>query len=209
MSRRFILLSALFFALMLLIVPAPALAQVENINFDDLLASLGPRDGRALIYDVLLYMIFFIAFINQFLIPDKQLPITVLNFIVMGLALALKLLVEVPTNVNDFTCNFRPPNSVFIPNDYAVFFMNVGIFLAPLLMAGGLRSVKGKSSKAVAPSIFLAILSGSYMAAFWFLEQRPCSDVPRYEESGIELFLIVGVFSLHLIGSRLRGWFRR
>ncbi len=202
MSRNRFLMLILFVMALLWVVPLPALAQVTELDFDDILASLGPRNGRALLYDIFLYLIFFVAFINQFLIPDKQLLITVANFLVMGTALAVKLLVPVPVQA----CGFIPANAIFAPDDLAVFLMNVVMFALPLLMAGGSRSVKGKPSKAVMPSVFLALLGGGYFFLFWLLDQRPCSEIFIRTEIylPLESMMVLGVFSLGALRNRLR-----
>lgn len=172
MLRNRSLLILLFVVLSLFIV-SPALAQTtsEDINFQDILDALGPRSGVALLYDILLYLIFFFGLINTFLIPDKQIGVTVMNFTVMGLALASKLLIEVEGNPN--------PSAILVPTDFAVLPINVAIFVIPLLMAGMLRSVKGKRSNAMFPALIMGLMGGAYFFLFWAQEQNNPDDVPQ------------------------------
>lgn len=171
----------LLFILLLLVASlfmvSPALAQeTSDINPEDLLEALGPRDGNALIFDILLYLIFFFGFINTFLIPDKQLAVSLMNFLVMGLALVSKLLIDVGGEEWIIDVN---PSAILVPGDFAVLPINVGIFVVPLLMAGMLRSVKGKRSPALFPCLIMGLLGGTYFFIFWATEQRPLSDIPR------------------------------
>jgi hypothetical protein len=170
--HNFLMLSLLFVSLLLWVMPFPSMAQDVNLSFNDVLDALKPRSGRGLIYDILLYLIFILAFINQFLIPDKQLPMTLLNFSTMGAAIVIKLLVSIPGT----PCTWV--DATFQPDDYPTFFINIWLVVAPLLLAGGLRSVKGKPSNAVAPAVLTFLLSAVYFFIFWFTEQRPCSDPP-------------------------------
>lgn len=166
------IMGLLFVSILFWVLPAPIMAQTPDLSFDDVVSAIKPRDGRGIIYDILLYIIFILAFINQFLIPDKQLPMTILNFSTLGAALIIKLLVMIPS----VPCTWV--DATFQPDDYATFFINIWLVVAPLLVAGGLRNVKGKPSKAVGPAILMFICAGIYFFAFWFTEQRPCSDPP-------------------------------
>lgn len=94
--NNLLILSLLFVSVLLWVIPFPSMAQTVDLSFSDVLDTLKPRGGRGLIYDILLYAIFILAFINQFLIPDKQLPMTLLNFSTMGAAIIIKLLVTIP-----------------------------------------------------------------------------------------------------------------
>jgi len=150
---------------LLLVGVSPALAQSANdVNLDDIIEALGPREGEELIFDILLYLIFFIGLINSFLIPDKQMSVSLLNFTVIGLALVSKLLIGTHSSAILEAC------------DIGTLVIHVGIFVFPLLCAGMLRSVKGKRSKAMLPSILLGLLGGGYFFMFWFLEQRDCES---------------------------------
>lgn len=168
MTRKHFMLILLYILLALLVVPTVYAQGTTDLEFSDIVDAIGPRTGRDLLWDVMLYMIFFLALINMFMIPDKQLMVTILNFIVMGLAIMSKLLVGTE-NTTD---------RVFQRGDLPVLVFNVGMFVIPLIMAGMLRSVKGKRPKAIYVCIIMGLLGGAYFFMFWAMEQRQLSEVP-------------------------------
>ena len=173
------MLMILLLGVCLLFVVSPALAQqrsIEDVNFDDIVDALGPRNGQALLFDIMLYIIFILGVINSALIPDKQLFVAILNFTVIGLTVVSKLLIDVANDGGVFY-----PSAILEPGDFAVLPINVGIFVIPLIMAGMLRSVKGKPSKALFPCLLMGLLGGAYFFIFWATEQRTLSEVPTYE----------------------------
>lgn len=172
MSKKLILvvLAMAFFFVM----PVAAQTSSSDINFQDILDSLGPRTGTALLFDILLYSIFFLGFINMMLIPDKQLFPSMLNFTILGLAIASKLLIEVKSDDPAFN-----PSAIMDATDFAVLPINVGMFVLPFIIAGMLRSVKGKPTKAVYPALLMGLLGGVYFFFFWSMEQNDPDQVPE------------------------------
>lgn len=161
MVRNRILVVLLFLLLTLTVVPVVAAQGTGDIDLGDIVDALGPRSGQALIWDLFLYAIFFLGFLNMLLIPDKQLFSSMLNLLVMGLAVVSKLLVGYPPN-----------NPVLAPADLPVLIFNAGMFTLPFIIAGMQRSVKGKPSKATIPAIIMGLLGGGYFFLFWAMEQR-------------------------------------
>ena len=163
MQRHYFALTAfiaLFFVFGLgAVMPAQA-QSTADLDFNDIIQALGPRSGQDLLWDVLLYGIFLLGLINVVLIPDKQLFASMLNLLVMGLAIVSKLLVG------------TGPNAILAPTDLPVLVLNVGMFTLPLIIAGMLRPVKGKSSKAMLPAILMGIMGGAYFFMYWAVEQR-------------------------------------
>ena len=168
--RRNRVLILMLFALMVMGYANPAYAQSTNdVNFKDILTALGPRSGQDLLFDILLYTIFFIGLVNSFLIPDKQLMASLLNFLVMGIAVVSKLLIGYP-----------PDDPLLTPTDSPVLILNVAVFVIPLIIAGSLRSYKGKRTKAMMPAIFQGLIGGTYFFLFWALLQRNSSDTTPF-----------------------------
>lgn len=158
MTRKHLIIAMLYMLLSLTLVPSAFAQSTTDIEFSDIVDALGPRTGTDLILDIFLYLIFFFGLINMFLISDKQLLPTMLNFTVMGLAIVSKLLVG------------REPG--IEATAFAVLVLNVGIFVIPLIMAGMLRANKGKAPPAMPSSILMGLLGGGYFFMFWFFEQR-------------------------------------
>lgn len=202
--RRNRLILVIVLGLVALGTASPVLAQsVEDINFQDILNALAPRGGQAIMFDILLYMIFFLGLVNNFMIPDKQILPAMLNFGVIGLAIVSKLLVEVQNDGGAVN-----PSAILEPGDLPVLIINVGIFVLPLLIAGSLRAVKGKRSNALFPAIVMGLLGGAYFFLFWALEQRGLSEVPQpgddmQDQTGM---LMIGIV---LGWQAIRGRFRR
>ncbi len=158
MKRHHIQVILLYLLLAFTAVPVTFAQSTSDLEFGDILNALGPRTGEDLIFDILLYIIFFLTFINMFLIPDKQMFVTILNFTVMGFAIVSKLLIG----------DGLPLEATDLP----VLVLNVGMFTIPLVIAGMLRSVKGKPSRAMLPAILTGLIGGGYFFLFWFLKQR-------------------------------------
>ncbi len=197
-------------SMVFMVSPAMAQGTGVNIQLSDIGRLLGPRQGVYLLFDILLYLIFFFGMVNTLLIPDKQLFQSLLNISVIGVAILSKLLVGgvlyVPFDElgNAYT---------FPPCDFPVLIMNVWIFVAPLLVAGLLRSVKGKRTKALEVSILMGLLGGAYFFLFWATQQQQCSTAPRPGDLEQELgpgasLLIAMTFSLPIIEYRARQFVR-
>ncbi len=160
MPRKHFYLILLYFLLAFLIVPVAHAQSTADLDFNDVIRELGPRSGDELLWDIMLYFIFFLGLINTFLIPDKQIFPSMLNFLVMGLAIVSKLLVGDGRTIQ--------------PTDFAVLILNVGMFVIPLIMAGMLRTYgrKGRAPRALIPCIMMGLTGGAYFFLFWALEQR-------------------------------------
>jgi hypothetical protein len=145
------------------VVPAAHAQNTKNIDLNEALSNLGPRSGQDLIWDIFLYAIFLIGLLNMGLIPEKQLFPSMLNFGVIGMAVTAKLLVG------------EGPSKVFDPLHFGTFILNVGMFIFPLIIAGMVRSVKGKPSKAIWPAAFQGLLGGGHFFLYWYMVQRGMS----------------------------------
>lgn len=159
MKGRWVSIILLFILFSLLVVPNVYAQSSQDIDIDDIISAIGPRSGQELIFDVLLYAIFFMGMVNMFLIPEKQLMPTMLNFIVIGLAVVSKLLVG------------TEPDSYITPGNFATLVFNSGMFVLPLITAGMVRSRFG-TPKAMITCAITGLIGGGYFFIFWALEQR-------------------------------------
>lgn len=151
----FIILLLIFASL----IAVPTASAQQDLDFNDIVDALGPRDGNELIFDLLLYAIFFMGMVNMLLIPEKQLFPAMLNFTVIGLAVISKLLVG------------DEPDSTIKPDDFATLLLNAGMFVLPLITAGMVRSRFG-TPKAMMTCAITGLLGGGYFFVFWALAQR-------------------------------------
>ncbi len=67
----------LFLFLVFTLIPAVSAQGTADVDINDIINALGPRtDGypsHYLIFDIMLYLIFFLCLVSMMLIPDKQL----------------------------------------------------------------------------------------------------------------------------------------
>ncbi|MDX1992656.1 MAG: hypothetical protein SF029_09710 [bacterium] len=180
MSHKRILLVTLFLFMSLLLAPVTQ-AQQNDVNFDQILSSLGPRttaqgyENIYLIFDILLYAIFFLSLVNMFLIPDKQLAVSLLNFTVILATVFAKVGVASIPGVPEVA----HPNAIISMCALPVLPLNAVIFIFPLLIAGMTR----KSSKyaGTPPSLFVGgltgLIGGAYFFMSWALEIRSCATI--------------------------------
>jgi len=132
-----------------------AYAQSVSIDFNQILARLGPRTGTDLLFDILLYTIFGLGFVTMLLVPDKQLLASMIMVLVLFMAVLAKI-------------------ELFGPTDFAVFVINVGMWVLPWIVAGMVRAphrYKRVSPKAMLPGILTGILGAGYFFLFWALKQ--------------------------------------
>ncbi|GIL12088.1 MAG: hypothetical protein BroJett038_08080 [Chloroflexota bacterium] len=124
------------------------LAQQINIPMNEIIARLAPRSGIELLYDICLYIVFFLCLIVMFMQSDKQLVPTILAGLVGALAVIAKL-------------------NVFDPKAFGSLVINATIFVFPIIVAG---ITKAKRSQPLA--IIAGVFGGVYFFMFWFISQR-------------------------------------
>ncbi|HLU11657.1 MAG TPA: hypothetical protein VK003_18425 [Oceanobacillus sp.] len=129
---------------------------MEGIDFQTILFYLGPTSGE-LIWNILLYFIFFFALITMLVMPDKNLVATLLISAVLMTTVIAKL-----------SLSARPP--IIRADDFLMYVLNVSTFVFPLLVAGIVRAKK--KGKVVPAAITTAFFGGVYFFLFWFFVQR-------------------------------------
>lgn len=184
--KRIILAGVLLFLLMA-VAPVALAQDLKNIELADILDALGPRKGDQLIEDILLYAIFIVGLVTALLVPDKQMFVQVIMFLVVLAALVAKLLIG------------RHASAIWDACDIPVLGINVLMFVGPMISAGMLRSVKGKRSSAVVPAIFTGLLGGGYFFLYWLFEQKDAGCTGQAMPGVIDAIgqlpnLIIGLF---------------
>ena len=132
---------------------------MNSINFQDIVALLSPGTGQAIIWSILLYIIFFFGLITMFAMPDKNMIPTLLIASVLLFAIVAKLSVAALD---------LHKQTIIGKTDFGMFVINVGMFVLPLVAVGMARARK---SKATAPAIITALTGGTYFFLFWFIVQ--------------------------------------
>jgi hypothetical protein len=129
-----------------------------DIDFQEIIALLGPGTGQTLIWSIFLYIIFFFGLITLLTIPDKNMIPTLLLASVLLFAIVGKL--SVTASFND---------AIIKPKDFGMFVINVGMFVFPLIAVGMIRARK---SRATAPALITAFAGAVYFFLYWMIAQQ-------------------------------------
>lgn len=121
---------------------------MNGLTAQDILSNLAPRSGVNLVYDIVLYIIFFMDLILMFGQSDKQTLPTIMAGGAAALAVVAKL-------------------DVFAPREFGSLIVNAGMFVLPLFVVGI------SNAKKVQPlGVISAVFSALYFFAYWFFSQR-------------------------------------
>jgi hypothetical protein len=158
MSHKRVLYLVLLLLTFAVVPAAHAQTELPPIDMNEVLRRLGPGQGQQLLWDIMLYAIFFMALITSFLVPDKQLLATLAITAVMAMAVIAKLqYVNIPVNKT--------------PDNLIILAVNAGMFTFPLIVAGMVRARCG-TPKAMAPAVLTGLLGGGYFFLYWALVLR-------------------------------------
>ncbi|KXK22901.1 MAG: hypothetical protein UZ15_CFX003000791 [Chloroflexi bacterium OLB15] len=130
-----------------------------NVNVQEILVLLGPGSGD-LVWNIMIYAVFFLALISLLLMPDKNLLPTLLVAGVMFAAVVAKLSLSVGFGQ-------RP---ILKECEFGMLIINIVMFIFPLLAAGILRAKK--KAKVVIPLILCAITGFLFFFLYWLLVQN-------------------------------------
>ncbi len=121
---------------------------MNGLDINDIIRALGPRSGIDLLYDIMLYLMFFLDLILMFMQGDKELITTVFAGSAAALAVVAKL-------------------NIFPPKNFGSLVLNAGLLILPLLVTG-----ISKQDKSRPVGVIVSIISGLHFFLFWFMEQR-------------------------------------
>lgn len=127
-----------------------------TISFQDILQALAPRQGTDLIWDILLYLIFILAFISMLRGSDKQSAPTIMMAAVAGAAVIAKLGI------------LNPKQSGIGSEGVLLLAINASMFFLPLIVVG----IADKHSKSRPTAVIGAVIAAVYFFGFWFFAQR-------------------------------------
>lgn len=120
----------------------------QALSLQDILQKLAPRGGVELLYDIFLYIMFFLAVITMFMQSDKQLFPTMLMAGVAAMAVIAKL-------------------NILRPKEFGTLVINIGMGTIPLIVAG-----ITKAKKSQGPAVIGGVLGIVYFIIFWLVSQR-------------------------------------
>lgn len=126
---------------------------MQGLDPQQILQLLGPRQGVGLLFDILLYIIFFLGIIGLFMQSDKQLIATLL---VAGSLLAAVL-----------------AKLQFFDGQYVLGIYGFGALItnAVLLLTSALAAGLTKAKRSRPFLIIMAVLAAVYFFLYWFLTQ--------------------------------------
>ncbi len=130
----------------------------EILNYLSL-SPVGTSIQPAILFSLLIYIIFVLALITLFVMPDKNLVSTLLTAGVLMAAVIAKLITG-----GALIQGFRPAQ-------FGMLVINVIPFLFPFLVAGMTRTRK-RSNPVIPLGILTGIFGGIYFFLFWFIVQR-------------------------------------
>ena len=128
---------------------------MQGVTIQEILKLLGPNTGDML-WNILLYIIFILALMTLFTMPNKNM----LPSLLMGAVLIATVIAKLSTSCTQPILRSR---------EFGMFLINVVIFVFPLLVAGIIRA--RKKGRTVILSITTGIFGGMYFFFYWFLEQ--------------------------------------
>ena len=131
-----------------------------NINFQQIIDLLMPT-SQTMLFDIMLYIIFFLTLIALFLVPNKNMVPTLLIAASMLFAIVAKL---------SLGAIYGPGDPIFQRTDFGMLVINAGMFTFPLVAVGLTRT--RKSAKSTPPAVLAALVAGAYFALFWLIHQR-------------------------------------
>ncbi len=162
---------AALITIILLVMLAPMAQAQSNDLGQQILRYIGPRRGGEIWDIAFVYPIFFFAMITLFMQGDKELFTTLIMATVLLLTVLSKL---APLGI--FNTLGGPtggdPLIWSYPKGLIVFIIHCGIFALPIIVAGMTKAKKSRG-----PAILTGVLGGVYLFAFWFVMQRPGSDI--------------------------------
>lgn len=127
-----------------------------NIDMSDIMVYIGPGTGQNIIWSVFLYVIFFLALITLFLIPNKNMVPTLLMAGVLLCAVIAKISLA------------QRRGAILETKEFGMLVINVCMFIFPLIAVGLARARKNKMA---APAILTSLIAGAYFFLFWVIVQ--------------------------------------
>lgn len=121
---------------------------MDSLNLQDIMQALGPQSEPGLLWNILMYVIFFFTLITMLVQGDKALMPTMVA--------ASALLMDIVAKLQ-----------VFPPREFGSFVINAGVFILPALVAG-----MAKNGKARGPAIIASVFGAIWFFGYWFVFQR-------------------------------------
>lgn len=132
---------------------------MESLQLDDILKLLALGSGINALWSIFLYIIFFLALLTLFTMPDKNLVPTLL----VAVVLLCSVIAKISLASND---------PIFQEREFGMMVINIATGVLPFVVAGMIRRGKTRRVTAVPLAIFTGIIGTIYFLTFLIFVQR-------------------------------------
>jgi hypothetical protein len=132
-----------------------------GIDGQDIATLLGFGQGSDIIWNFMLYFIFFLSMFTLFRMPDKNMVPTLLVAAVLACVVIAKLSIN---------AEYIGEDPVLTKTEFGMFVINAAMIVFPFVAAGMVRAKK--KGVVVGPALFTGIIAIVYFFMFGIIEQR-------------------------------------
>jgi hypothetical protein len=135
-----------------------------DIDFKEIVRLLGPGEGQVVIWSIILYILFFLAVITLFRVPEKNMIPTLLMGTVLLFIIVAKLSITAPSR-----------DAIIKKTEFGMYIINIGIGVLPLIAVGMTRTtsrVSRRANPAAATAILTSVIGIVYFFGFWLAVQQ-------------------------------------
>jgi peptidoglycan/LPS O-acetylase OafA/YrhL len=132
---------------------------MQNLQLDDILQLLALGSGINALWSIFLYLVFFLALVTLFTMPDKNMVPTLLIAVVLLCSVVAKI-------------SLASSDPIFKQREFGMMIINVAMGVLPFIVAGMIRRGKTRRTTAVPLAIFTGIIGTVYFLMFLIFVQR-------------------------------------
>lgn len=134
-----------------------------NLNFEQIISYVLPTP-QFVFFDIMLYIIFFLALLALLTMPDKNMVPTLLIAAVLFAAIVAKL---------SLAAIVKPGAPILDKKDFGMYAINAAMLVFPLIAVGMTRKPNTNAKVRSTPfAIMTGLLAAVYFFAFWFVHQQ-------------------------------------
>jgi hypothetical protein len=132
---------------------------MNGLQIDDILELLALGTGINALWSIFLYLIFFLALLTLFTMPDKNMVPTLLIATVLLCAVIAKV-------------SLASSDPIFRPREFGMMIINVVTGVFPFIVAGMIRRGKLRRVTAVPLAVVTGVIGTTYFLMFLIFVQR-------------------------------------
>lgn len=132
---------------------------MNSLQLDDILSLLALGTGIDALWSIFLYIIFFLALLTLFTMPDKNMVPTLMIATVLLCAVIAKI-------------SLASNDPIFNQREFGMMIINIVTGVFPFIVAGMIRRGKTRRTTAVPLSVFTGVIGTVYFLMFLIFVQR-------------------------------------